>query len=75
MCLAPLYSCVARGHITQPLLASPFGLGAASPVAIFFGGWAMVWSGVVPAFFLWVFLGWCAAQSVELSAYRYRTYI
>ena len=62
MCLIPLYSCVGRGQIVQPILATPFGVAAAGLVAMFFGGLVNVWSSVIPAFFLAVCLGWCAMQ-------------
>lgn len=60
MCLAPLCAAMARGHIAQPTLATPFGLGAAGLVAFFFGGWTNVWGGVIPAFFLAMIVGGCA---------------
>lgn len=61
MCLAPLCSAMARGHIAQPIVAAPFGIGAAALVAFYFGGWPNIWIGVLPAFLVTIIVGGCVA--------------
>lgn len=61
VCLAPLYSCVGRGYLAQPVAATPFGISSASLAAAMFGGWTAIWGGVIPGFVLALILGWCGA--------------